>query len=148
MQTKMLLVLAVVFLFTVPSHAQITPHIEKAPKSWYILSAIGGVAVTMDTAQTIKNKDWYGTGFREDDPLARPLVELPNPAYAATNVAIVSGLDLLGLRMRRSPRWHKIWWVPQVAQIAVNFSGYGYSRDAQHPTKIVCHPVAGNKICL
>ena len=39
--------------------------------------------------------------------------------------------QLLGWKMARSERCHKIWWVPQVATMAGNLAGYGDTRA--HP---------------
>lgn len=70
--------------------------------------------------------------FREYDPLARPFVGLPAPAYYAAGALFATGVNWLGWKMARSPRWHKIWWVPQVATMAGNMAGYGYTRA--HPS--------------
>jgi hypothetical protein len=67
--------------------------------------------------------------FKEDDPLARPLLLLPKPLYYASGALFATGVNGLGLRMERSPRWHKIWWLPQALSIAGNLSGYAYTRS-------------------
>jgi hypothetical protein len=66
--------------------------------------------------------------FREYDPLARPLVGLPAPAYYAAGALFATGVNWLGWKMARSPRWHKIWWVPQVTSMAGNLAGYSFTR--------------------
>lgn len=56
-----------------------------------------------------------GTEF---DPLARPFISLPRPAYYASGAALSGGLTYLSHRWRKEgKRW---WWVPEAAQIAVN----------------------------
>lgn len=55
--------------------------------------------------------------FDEVDRLAKPFVGLP-PAYYAGGALFATGVSWLGWKMARSPRWHKIWWVPQVTSIA------------------------------
>ena len=66
--------------------------------------------------------------FREYDPLAKPIVGLPAPAYYAAGALLATGVNWLGWKMARSPRWHKIWWVPQATSIAGNLAGYSYTR--------------------
>jgi hypothetical protein len=62
--------------------------------------------------------------FHEYDPLAKPLVGLPTPAYYAAGAWFAAGVNRLGWKMARYPRWHKTWWVPQVTSIAGNLAGY------------------------
>lgn len=64
----------------------------------------------------------------ERDPLARPLLLLPAPAYYISGALLATGLNWLGWKMERSSRWHKIWWVPQAASMAGNLAGYSYTR--------------------
>ena len=61
--------------------------------------------------------------FSDNDPLARPIVNLPTPAYFATGIAIATGVNFLGWKMARSQRFHKIWFVPQSISIAGNSWG-------------------------
>ena len=65
--------------------------------------------------------------FREDDPLARPFVALPRPLYFASASLMATGVNWAAWKMKESPRWHKIWWLPQAVSIAANMSGYGYT---------------------
>lgn len=60
--------------------------------------------------------------FGEGDPLAKPFVTLPKPAYFTLGTAMGASLAFLSNKMKKSPhRWeHKIWWIPQVVQISVN----------------------------
>jgi hypothetical protein len=60
----------------------------------------------------------------EGDPLARPFVKLPAPAYYACGAAFATGVNWLSFRMSRSKRFHKIWWLPQAFSIAGNTHGF------------------------
>lgn len=66
--------------------------------------------------------------FQEYDPLARPFVGLPAPGYYAAGALFATGVNWLGWKMARSPRWHKMWWVPQAASIGGNLAGFSYTR--------------------
>lgn len=61
--------------------------------------------------------------FSDNDPLARPIVNLPAPAYFATGVAIATGVNWLGWRMGRSRRFHRVWFIPQLISIGGNSWG-------------------------
>ena len=65
--------------------------------------------------------------FREDDPLARPFVALPKPLYFASGSLLATGVNWLAWKMKESPRWHRVWWLPQAISIVGNMSGYGYT---------------------
>lgn len=62
------------------------------------------------------------------DPLAKPLVGLPRAAYYAAGAQFATDVNWLGWKMARSPRWHKMWWAPQVTSIAGNVAGFCYTR--------------------
>jgi hypothetical protein len=81
--------------------------------------------------------------FKEDDPLARPLLLLPKPLYYASGTLFATDVNWLGLRMERSPRWHKIWWLPQALSIAGGLSGYAYTRSNSSKTTISSTRAAG-----
>jgi hypothetical protein len=110
-----------------------SPRIEQAPlgghahgttsipKAWKMLTLASGTAVTLDMAAT---KVCNGV---ETDPLAKPIVGLPGPAYFAVGYAEAGAADWLGLRMYRSSRWHRLWWIPQTLQIGGNLWGYQYT---------------------
>jgi hypothetical protein len=104
-----------------------TPHIRDiraTPKLFRLLAVSGFLAVTYDTRLTIKTKAQDGP---EIDPVLKPIVELPNPAYVAMTYVLISGLDLVSWKMERSNRFHKIWWVPLVLQIGGNTWGAAYT---------------------
>jgi hypothetical protein len=73
--------------------------------------------------------------FREYDPLARPLVGLPAPAYYVAGALFATGINWLGWKLARSPRWHRIWRVPQVTSIAGNLAGSSYTRAHETPNQ-------------
>jgi hypothetical protein len=60
----------------------------------------------------------------ESNPLARPLLKLPAPAYYACGIAFATGVNWIGLRMSRSNRFRKVWWLPQALSVAGNTHGY------------------------
>lgn len=87
------------------------------PRAWKLLTIASGAAVTLDMATTTV------ADGHEEDPLARPIVKLPTPAYFAVGYTEAAAVDWLGLRMYRSRRWHRFWWVPQALQIGGNLFG-------------------------
>lgn len=64
----------------------------------------------------------------EHDPLAQPFTRLPTPAYYASGVAMVTGVNWAAWKMLHSRRWRKVWWLPQTATAAGNLWGYGSTR--------------------
>jgi hypothetical protein len=60
----------------------------------------------------------------ENNPLARPLLKLPAPAYYACGAAFTTSINWLSFRMSRSQRFRKVWWVPQALSVAGNAWGY------------------------
>jgi hypothetical protein len=102
---------------------------DTLPKSYFVLSAGVYTAAGLDMQQS----ESMMPHFDERDPLARPLLRLPAPAYYASAALFATGVNWLGWRMARSERWHKIWWLPQVASMAGNMAGYGYTRTHQAP---------------
>jgi hypothetical protein len=115
----------------------------RAPKKpFLVLSGLTYAALGYDMAQTESEKQrwnrsvnrglqtcpncvsegifkWYSDG----NPLARPVVNLPEPAYFATGIAIATGVNWLAWRMGRSRRFHKAWFVPQLISIGANTWG-------------------------
>lgn len=100
---------------------------EAAPRfdrtSFLFLSASVYSAAFLDMYQT----ESLGSRVHEYDPLARPFVHLPAPAYYATGAALATGVNWLGWKLAHSRRWHHVWWAPQLSAIAANSSGYGYT---------------------
>ena len=79
-----------------------------------------------DMHQTLafRNNSWW----YETDPLAKPLVRLPAPAYWATGLAMATGLNWIGGRMGHSSRWPKLSPIPQMLAIAGNIYGFRSNR--------------------
>ena len=99
----------------------------RLPRSYFVLSAGVYAAAGLDMQQS----ESMMPHFDERDPLARPFLRLPAPAYYASAALFATGVNWLGWKMARSERWHKIWWLPQVASMAGNMAGYGYTRSHQ-----------------
>jgi hypothetical protein len=97
------------------------------PKSFWVLTAGVYTAAGLD----MQRSESMLPHFDEKDPLVRPFLRLPAPAYYASAALFATGVNFLGWKMGRSERWHKIWWLPQVASMAGNLAGYGYTRA--HP---------------
>jgi hypothetical protein len=100
------------------------PVKDEHKRLFWTMSAGVYTAAAFDMQQT----ESLRPHFREYDPLAKPLVGLPAPAYYAAGALFATGVNWLGWKMARSPRWHRIWWVPQVTSMAGNFAGYSYTR--------------------
>jgi hypothetical protein len=97
-------------------------------KKLLFLSGAVYTAALLDMHRTIVSRDEYrNQGFYEANPLARPLVQLPKPAYYATGLALATGINYLGWRMAKSRRLHKVWFLPQLLTIAGNSWGYSTS---------------------
>jgi hypothetical protein len=116
--TDMVAALPAPFVAVKPAELPDQPKPNKT--LWKGLAVLGQAAAAADVASTI---DVLNHGGYEADPLAKPLAGLPKPMYAATSAAIVGGVSYLGLKMQESRRFHKVWWVPQVLQIAINSTG-------------------------
>ncbi|HKN59891.1 MAG TPA: hypothetical protein VJW93_01850, partial [Candidatus Acidoferrales bacterium] len=112
---------------TGPIH--VTPH-DSAPESvvrrpgraWFALSLAGQAAALADAKTTLDLKRSHPLTFYENDPLARPFVNLPPPAYVASVVGLTASVSAISWKLRRSehPLLRRFWWAPQVAQIALN----------------------------
>jgi hypothetical protein len=65
--------------------------------------------------------------INEHDPLARPFVKLPEPAYYASGIALATGVNWLGWKLGHGRRLHRVWWLPQALTVAGNSFGYSYT---------------------
>jgi hypothetical protein len=91
-----------------------------------LLSAAVYAASIADMHQTLdvrKNSSWH-----ETDPLAKPLVRLPAPAYYAAGLAMAAGVNWLSWKMARSHRWRKLAPVAQIFSITGNLYGFHSNR--------------------
>lgn len=87
-----------------------------------ILGAAVYGASLADMHQTLQERKyswWY-----ETDPVARPLVTLPTPAYYVTGLAMATSLNWISWRMGHSRKWHRLAAIPQVLAITGNIYGY------------------------
>jgi hypothetical protein len=95
-------------------------------KQFLILSAAVYGASLADMHQTLRERKyswWY-----ETDPLARPFVGLPTPAYYATGLALAAGLNWISWKMGHSRKWRKLAAIPQLLAIGGNTYGYESNR--------------------
>jgi hypothetical protein len=91
--------------------------------NFFLLSAVVYGVAFLDMHQTLS----LGSHVDEHDPLVRPFVHMPPPAYYATGAALATGMNWLGWRISKSRRWRRMWWAPQLTAIAANSFGYGYT---------------------
>jgi hypothetical protein len=104
-----------------PRAALIRPRIS----SFTILAAGVYTANAMDMVKTQSSLP----NFQEHDPLARPLLLLPRPLYYVSGVLMATGVNYFALRLRESPRFHKVWWLPQIISIGANLGGFVYTEE-------------------
>ncbi len=91
--------------------------------------SVGVYAASLaDMRQTmcVRNYPWW----QEKDPLARPLVRLPAPAYYAAGLALATGVNWMSWKMGHSHRWHKLALMPQLLSIVGNSYGFKSNRNA------------------
>jgi hypothetical protein len=100
---------------------------EATLRAFFVLSAGVYVAAGLELQQS----ESMLPNFDERDPVVRPFLRLPAPAYYASAALFATGINFLGWKMTRSERGHKVWWLPQVTSMAGNLAGYGYTRA--HP---------------
>lgn len=112
-----------------------THKLKLTTKLWLASSLAVYTAAALDmhaTEETVqrvnqlhKEYPWFPEDYSfEADPLARPFLKLPAAAYYACGVALATGVNWLGLRMSRSKRFRKVWWLPQALSVAGNAHGY------------------------
>lgn len=102
------------------------PFIHKLAERrvWKVLTVASMGAAAADIHNTIHSLHLHD-GAYEADPLARPLTNLPAPAYATLGMMGAAGVDWLGLKLQGSRHaWmRRCWWLPQVLQISGNIVG-------------------------
>lgn len=79
----------------------------------FIVTMILAVALHVPAAQA-----------QSADPLARPVVRLPAPAYYASGLALATGVNWLSWKMGHSRRWDRLALLPQLFSIAGSTSGF------------------------
>lgn len=94
------------------------------PVAWLTLIAIVQAAALADVTNTLRLRQ-EDPGWVENDPLARPFVRLPTPAYLTVAEAFTFMISVAGLRMHNSSnrRELRLWWVPQAIQIGLKTEG-------------------------
>lgn len=95
-------------------------------KQFLAFSAAVYAASLADMHQTmhVRNYSWW----YETDPIARPIVRLPAPAYYATGLALATGVNWLSWKMGHSKRWRKLSPIPQLLTIVGNLYGFKTNR--------------------
>ena len=96
------------------------PHFSRT--RFAILSASVYAAAFADMHQTLRERKY--SWWCEADPLARPLVRLPAPAYYATGLVMATGLNWLSWKMAHSRRWHNLAPIPQLLAVGGNINGF------------------------
>jgi hypothetical protein len=96
------------------------PHFSNV--RFAILSAAIYGAAFADMHQTLQDRKY--SWWHENDPLAKPLVRLPAPAYYAAGLAMATGVNWLGWKMHHSRRWHKFSPIPQLLAMSGNLYGF------------------------
>lgn len=108
------------------SDAKTVSAVRFRKTQFLVLGAAVYGASLVDMHQTLRERDyswWY-----ETDPLARPFVRLPTPAYYATGLALATSLNWISWKMGHSRKWHRLAAVPQLLAIAGNTYGYQSNR--------------------
>lgn len=114
MLKKLLLLVGALACFALSAHAQI--------------GTINNPAIAILTAQDSGTCSAANGSLVQQLPTnagtttARPVTALPKPAYYATGTAMALSLVYLahGMRYSRHKWERKLWWAPQIAQIALN----------------------------
>ncbi len=126
---------------TTPAHGEIfgkqTARRVLADKTFLALSAGVYAGVAFDMHSTVNLKRWYSVNdppftiampFSDNDPLARPFVNLPTPAYYASGLVFATGVNWLAWKMKHSSRFRKVWWMPQLMPVGNVYCGVQNTR--------------------
>ena len=106
---------------------------KQLSKAFFLTSAGVYSAALLDMRNTRNDMNFCNShpGYvcRENNPLARPFVGLPVPAYYASGLALATGINWLSWKMARSQKFRQVWFLPQLASMAAN--GWGYASSAR-----------------
>ncbi len=119
-----------------PLKAEMTLRIAEAEskpswrrdKAFLALSAGAYGMALLDITNTAR-QGRVGRDYIERNPLARPFVRYPVVHYTS-GLAAITGANWLSWRMKNSPRWHRLWWLPQVTAMSLN--AWGYASSSKH----------------
>lgn len=119
---KRLIISCCLLLVAWPASADSLVHKSAGRRIWKVLTVASLSAAAADVHFTIHV---LHDGGYETDPLARPVTNLPTPAYATLSMMGAAGVDWFGLKLQgsRHPWVRRVWWVPQVVQIQGNMLG-------------------------
>ena len=81
------------------------------------------MSATADAVERNKTIPGFYLGNPEGNPLARPFVQLPRPAYYACGFALTTGVNWIAYEMSKSKKWNRVWWLPQSISIGANTHG-------------------------
>jgi hypothetical protein len=111
-------------------------------KAWETLTAASFGVGMFDVGQTAYYMDH---GDLEANPIARPIVNLPHPAYVAVSIAGVASVSYVSYRMLHSRRKleRSLWWLPLGLEIAGNTWGVVSTRTNGYPQ---FNPAGYNKV--
>ena len=121
----------ILLLAAIPAEAQVVAPKPKPwkDKAWLTLAVASQGMTTWDVEQTLAKKR---AGWREDNPLIRPIVNGPDWGYRTFAQTETVGASWLGWKMKRSKRWYRhIWWLPQGLQLGGAIYGISSSRGRQ-----------------
>ncbi len=96
--------------------------VRRPSRAWFALGVVSQAAALADAKTTLDLKRSHPLTFYESDPLARPFVNLPPPAYIASVIGLSAGVSAISWKLQRSehPLLRRLWWLPQATQIAFN----------------------------
>ena len=112
------------------SRARQTIRQMLSDRTFVALSSGVYAGTIFDIHTTVSMKQWYSFSdppskvsahFSDADPLARPFVNLPNPAYYASGLGFATGLNLVAWKLKQSSHFRKVWWLPQIVAPSLNF---------------------------
>jgi hypothetical protein len=103
------------------------------PKVFLLTSTGVYSAAVLDMRNTRNNMNFCvgrpGYVCSENNPLARPFVNLPAGGYYASGLVLATGINWLSWKMTRIEKLRHVWFLPQLASMAAN--GWGYASSAR-----------------